>query len=203
MEFELRSLNITGSHHMKFHVKICVLRLLSFCEKQRIVLIAFSCQFYRTPYTCENFGYSVFASQRIIDLITMNYVIACSKLLHYRDNKLLCSTSWLDIVNLTIESFRWCLCLICLFVSNISNIFSTNLQHTPMLFAYRAEMFLWFNSKPIRSRVRSIVILNTGNIYNNYGLNLWAYRFCQKFLPVLILNLLSVLISTYTSSLHT
>lgn len=33
-------------------------------------------QFYRTTYTCAQFGYSVFASQRIIDLIKANYAIS-------------------------------------------------------------------------------------------------------------------------------
>lgn len=38
-------------------------------------------QFYRTTYACENFGYSVFASERIIDLISTNFDVAQRKYL--------------------------------------------------------------------------------------------------------------------------
>lgn len=38
-------------------------------------------QFYRTTYKCDNFGYSVFASQRIIDLISSNFAIGQRKYL--------------------------------------------------------------------------------------------------------------------------
>lgn len=38
-------------------------------------------QFYRTTYRCDDFGYSVFASQRTIDLIHDNYTVAQRKYL--------------------------------------------------------------------------------------------------------------------------
>lgn len=38
-------------------------------------------KFYRTTFTSDAFGYSVFASQRIIDLIKTNYAVANRKYL--------------------------------------------------------------------------------------------------------------------------